>query len=95
LHTRKKKEVLFLFLFLFFQDRVSLCGPGCPGTHSVDQAGLKLRDLPASASQMLGLKVCATTAQQERDRNKVLFMNELFLANFFFFSRFIYFILYM
>ncbi|GAB1299214.1 Complement component C6 [Apodemus speciosus] len=35
---------------------VSLCSPGCPGTHSVDQAGLKLRNLPASASQMLGLK---------------------------------------
>jgi hypothetical protein len=33
----------------FFQDRVSLCSPGCPGTHSVDQAGLKPRDLlPAS-----------------------------------------------
>jgi hypothetical protein len=31
----------FLFVCLFvFQDRVSLCGPGCPGTHSVDQAGL-------------------------------------------------------
>ena len=26
------------------------------GTHSVDQAGLKLRNLPASASQVLGLK---------------------------------------
>jgi hypothetical protein len=39
-------------------DRVSLCSPGCPGTHSVDQAGLKLRNLPASASQVLGLKVC-------------------------------------
>jgi hypothetical protein len=22
------------------RDRVSLCSPGCPGTHSVDQAGL-------------------------------------------------------
>jgi hypothetical protein len=32
----------FLFVcFLFFQDRVSLCSPGCPGTHSVDQAGLE------------------------------------------------------
>jgi hypothetical protein len=47
-----------------FRDRVSLCSPGCPGTHSVDQAGLELRDPPASASQVLGLKVCATTAQQ-------------------------------
>jgi hypothetical protein len=29
-------------LLLFFRDRVSLCSPGCPGTHSVDQAGLEL-----------------------------------------------------
>jgi hypothetical protein len=52
----------FLFLF-FFPDRVSLCSPDCPGTHSVDQASLELRNPPASASQVLGLKVCATTAQ--------------------------------
>ena len=52
-----------LFLFVFFQDRVFLCSPGCPGTHTVDQAGLNLRNLPASASQVLGLKACATTAQ--------------------------------
>jgi hypothetical protein len=49
--------------FLFFRDRVSLCSPGCPGTHSVDQAGLELRNPPASASRVLGLKACATTAQ--------------------------------
>jgi hypothetical protein len=29
----------------------------------MDQAGLKLRNLPASASQVLGLKACATTAR--------------------------------
>jgi hypothetical protein len=51
--------VLFCFVF---RDRVSLCSPGCPGTHSVDQAGLELRNLPASVSQVLGLKACATTA---------------------------------
>jgi hypothetical protein len=51
-----------LFYFILFRDRVSLCSPGCPGTHSVDQAGLELRSLPASASRVLGLKVCATTA---------------------------------
>jgi hypothetical protein len=28
----------------------TLCILGCPGISSVDQAGLKLRDLPASAS---------------------------------------------
>jgi hypothetical protein len=53
---------LLLFFFLFFQDRVFLCSPDCPGTHTVDQAGLELRNLPASASQVLGLKVYATTA---------------------------------
>jgi hypothetical protein len=52
---------LFVCLFLFFRDRVSLYSPGCPGTHFVDQAGLELRNLPASASQVLGLKACATT----------------------------------
>ena len=53
---------LFVCLFVFW-DRVSLCSPGCPGTHFVDQAGFKLRNLPASASQVLGLKACTTTAQ--------------------------------
>jgi hypothetical protein len=46
---------------LVFQDRVSLYSPGCPGTHFVDQDGLELRNPPASASRVLGLKVCATT----------------------------------
>jgi hypothetical protein len=50
--------VLFCFVF---RDRVSLCSPGCPGTHSVDQAGLELRNPLASASGVLGLKVCTTT----------------------------------
>jgi hypothetical protein len=52
----------FIFLIWFFWDRVSLCSFGCPGTHSVDQAGLKLRNPPASASRVLGLKACATTS---------------------------------
>jgi hypothetical protein len=43
--------------FSFFKTGVSLYSPaGCPGTHSVDQAGLELRNPPASASQVLGLK---------------------------------------
>jgi hypothetical protein len=48
----------FVFIFVFvFRDRVSLYSPGCPGTHSVDQAGLELRNPPASASQVLGLYI--------------------------------------
>ena len=52
-------------LVWFFRDRVSLCSPGCPGNHSVGQAGLKLRNPPASASQVLGLKACATTPSSD------------------------------
>jgi hypothetical protein len=56
--------ICFLFVCLFgFRNRVSLCSPSCPGTHFVDQAGLELRNPPASASRVLGLKACATTAQ--------------------------------
>ena len=54
---------LFVFVCLFvclFRDRVSLNGCGCPETHSIDQAGLELRNLSASASQVLGLKACVT-----------------------------------
>jgi hypothetical protein len=52
---------LVFFFFFFFWDRVSLYSSGCPGTHFVDQAGLKLRNPPASACLVLGLKACATT----------------------------------
>jgi hypothetical protein len=68
LFTSKPCKSNFLFvwvfsvcLFWFFRDRVSLYSPGCPGTHSVDQAGLELRNSLASASQVLGLKACVTT----------------------------------
>ena len=37
-------------MFFGFQDKVSLCSLGCPGTPSVDQVGLQThRDLPPSA----------------------------------------------
>jgi hypothetical protein len=39
---------------------------GGPGTCSVDQAGLKLRDPPASGSRELGLKVCSIAAWHSR-----------------------------
>jgi hypothetical protein len=48
-------QPIFISFFFFFGDRVS-------GTHSIDQACLELRNLPASASQVQGLKACATPA---------------------------------
>jgi hypothetical protein len=63
----------FFFFFLVFWDRVSLCSPGCPGTHSVDQTGLELRNPPASASQVLRLKVCATTPGLTRNSLLLIF----------------------
>ena len=62
-HIREGSGQCVIYLFILdFRDRVSLCSPGCPGTHFVDQAGLEFRNPPASASQVLGLKACATTA---------------------------------
>jgi hypothetical protein len=54
-----RKAGKLCFLFVFFE--TGFFCVACPGTHSVDQAGLELRNLPASAFQVLGLKVCATT----------------------------------
>lgn len=51
--------VLFQFSLILW-DMVSLCSPGSPITHSVDQAGTELRDLPVSAFQVLRLKICTT-----------------------------------
>jgi hypothetical protein len=45
---------LFLLLLLFFET----------GFLCIALAGLELRNPPASASGVLGLKACATTAQQ-------------------------------
>jgi hypothetical protein len=66
-----KAMLFFFFFFNVFRDRVSLCSSGCPGTHSVDQAGLELRNLPASASQVLGLKAHATTAWLRQLKKKI------------------------
>jgi hypothetical protein len=69
---------LFVFVFVFvlfcFVRRVSLYCPGCPGTHSIDQAGLELRNPPASVSQVLGLKVCATMPSDRKVLNIALYL---------------------
>jgi hypothetical protein len=47
---------IHVFFVCLFRDRASQCSLGCPGTHFVDQAGLKLRNPPASASPSAGIK---------------------------------------
>jgi hypothetical protein len=42
--------VWFGLVWFGFIDKVSLCNIGYLGTHFVDEAGLELRDPPASAS---------------------------------------------
>lgn len=36
---------LYQYFIFPFQDKVSLCSPGWPGIHSVDQAGLRLTEI--------------------------------------------------
>jgi hypothetical protein len=56
--------VWFFFFFFFFIETGFLCvALAVPRTHSVDQAGLELRNPPASASQVLGLQACINTAR--------------------------------
>jgi hypothetical protein len=62
MHAFVFEDASGLFWFFWFY-RVSLYSRGCPGTHFVDQAGLELKNPPASASQVLGLKAYATTAR--------------------------------
>ena len=47
---------VFVFVFVCLFETGFLCSPDCPGTHSVGQAGLKLRNLPAFAFNVLGIK---------------------------------------
>jgi hypothetical protein len=58
-HTHTHTHKNGVFCLFVFGDRVSLYSSGCPGAHFVDQAGLELRNPPASASPVLGLKACA------------------------------------
>jgi hypothetical protein len=46
----------FFLLFLVFRDRVSLCSPGCPGTHFVDQAGLETQKSACLCLPSAGIK---------------------------------------
>jgi hypothetical protein len=54
---------LFCFVLLFWEI-IFLCSPGCPGTHSVGQVGLKVRE-PLLYLPSVGIKgnVLPTTSQ--------------------------------
>lgn len=52
---------VFCFYVCLFEIRLLLVAVTHFGTHFVDQASLKLRDAPVSASQGLQLKAYATT----------------------------------
>lgn len=46
----------FIYLSTFPPDSISLWGPRCPGTSSVDQVGLEHRDSPASVFPSASIK---------------------------------------
>lgn len=56
-------DFIYLYFIFVFGDRISLCTSDCPWNYSIDHANLELRNVPASASWMLQLKVCTTTVQ--------------------------------
>jgi hypothetical protein len=63
-HTFYNLLLFFFFFFFWFFKTGFLCIALAVlelTTHLVDQAGLELRNPPASASRVLGLKACATT----------------------------------
>ena len=60
-HTIYFATTSTLDFFFYFHDRVSVYTPSCPETHFEQQPGLELKNLPASASKVLGLKASATT----------------------------------
>ncbi|MGE9716563.1 hypothetical protein ACQP3F_33730, partial [Escherichia coli] len=54
-------QFYYYFVVVVFLDKVSLCSPGCPDTHSVAHDALN-SEQPASASQVLQSKAYAITA---------------------------------
>jgi hypothetical protein len=48
--------LVWFWFWFWFLDKVSLCSPGCPGTCSVDQAGLKLKRSTCLCLPSAGIK---------------------------------------
>lgn len=61
----------------FLRQSLSLHSTGQPGTHCVNQAGLKHWGPPASPSQALALQVCATTLSISFKGEEMLLFGEL------------------
>lgn len=62
LYREKNCLCVTFFIYLFFFESVSKS----PGTYSVYQAGLNLRDLTATASPVLVLKACTFTIKKKK-----------------------------
>lgn len=56
-----------------------MCIPGCPGTSSVNQTGLKIKlsDPPTSASRVLGFKMLATATTATATQLMILWKSNL------------------
>jgi hypothetical protein len=67
--------ILVGLFFLVFQVRVFLCSSGCPGTSSVDQAGLKLTCLPLLRDCWDQRCVPALPLFQQEERNYGFYPN--------------------
>jgi hypothetical protein len=50
---------------LFIRDRASLCSLGCPGTYSVDQAGLELTEICLPLPPQLAHTFNPTSLEEE------------------------------
>ena len=60
--------VISFSFFFGFQDKLSLCSPGCAETHSVKQAGCKLKRFTCLCSQSAGIKGVLTMLTKLRNR---------------------------
>jgi hypothetical protein len=72
-----------------FRDRVSLCSPGCPGTHFVDQAGLELKIHLPLLRKMFSNVSCDFIFDLHELFRRELFQLHLWLILVFFFLSFL------
>jgi hypothetical protein len=49
----------FRLVSVFVLRQISPCSPGCSGTHSIDQAGPELRDLPVCLFILFSARLAA------------------------------------